>query len=238
MSCKSTEDRAKWISCLREELKFPSLRCNASNVQLGAYLMKKLESYCKENGDLPKKFTVIRTGLQPVGKGSECGVWVFNQDIHINEHGRLINPVDSPYYWSEQLNYLAAKNPATTKKKSSLKKLVHSLKECYIDNTPAVLLTLGAQVLCLHYQELHSKGNFSVPAAVLIGKVNAGKSTACRAALSMLGIHQSNFITSITDSKAKALTNSTTLGVVFDDPKDALDIADKILRGAKCLILK
>lgn len=231
MSCKDTEDRAKWITCLHEELKFLSLRCNASNVQLGAYLMKKLESYCKDNGDLPKKFTIVRTGLQPiVSKGYEDScVWVFNQDVHINEHGRSINPVDSPYYWSKQFNYLAAQNLATAKKKSSLKRLVHLLKECYIENTPAVLLTLGAQVLCLHYEELNRKGNFSVPATVLIGKVNAGKSTACRATLSMLGIHESNFISSITDSKAKALTSSTTLGVVFDDPKDASDIADKIL---------
>ena len=130
-----------------------------------------------------------------------------------------MNPVDSPYYLSEQLNYLAAKDPATRKEIITLE--TSSL--AHIDNTSAVLLTLSAQVLCLYYEELHSKGNFSVRATVLIGKVNAGKSTACCAALAI------HFITSITDSKAKALTNSTTLGVVFDDPKDALDIADKIL---------
>lgn len=55
VSCKDTEDRIKWITCLRQVLACPMLRCNATNVQLGAYLMTKLECVYREGCLLKKK---------------------------------------------------------------------------------------------------------------------------------------------------------------------------------------
>jgi hypothetical protein len=192
--------------------------------------MWKLETASKER-EIPCKKVISCTGLQDL---DGTPVWVLNDQVHINERGKLIDPSCSPYIWINQLveNKLAARVDLSHSKKDqrkALKTLITALKSAYGDNTPAALLTLGAQVLCLHYESLHKFGKFSVPAAILFGKVNAGKSKATKAALSMLGIQECNYIGYATDSKTRSITSQTTLGVVFDDPKDANEISDKIL---------
>lgn len=230
MSCKDTEDRMKWINCIRSEVNHASLRCNATNMQLGSYLMWKLETTSQEE-EIPQKSVVTCTGLQEL---SEKPIWVLNEHVHISDKGKAVDPMDSPYIWIPQLleKNLAAKiNVCQSKKEQcrSLQNLIATIKNSYQQNTPAALLTLGAQVLCVHYESFHKIGKFSVPATVLFGKINCGKSKATKAALSMLGIQDCNYITYSTESKMRSLTSKTTLGVVLDDPKDANELSQKIL---------
>ena len=230
VSCKDTEDRTKWINCIRSEINHASLRCNATNVQLGSYLMWKLETTSQE-AEIPQKSLVNCTGLQEF---VDKPVWVLNERVHIDEKGEALDPMDSPYIWIHQLldKNLAAKVLVCRNKieqRRSLSNLISALKNCYQQNTPAALLTLGAQILCLHYESFHKIGKFLVPATVVFGKINCGKSLATKAALSMLGIQDSNYITFSTESKMRSLTSQTSLGVVLDDPKDANEISQKIL---------
>ena len=52
--------------------------------------------------------------------------------------------------------------------------------------------------------------------------------------VSLSGIENTGFINSLTNSKAKFYTSKTTLGIVFDDPKDPSAITDKILHHFNC----
>ena len=114
-------------------------------------------------------------------------------------------------------------------KKKTGRALIRALQTCYAHNFPASLLVLGAEILCLHYELLIKLTN-QVPITVVFGDVGQGKSRATRAALSLLGVHQSNYFHELTDSRTLKMTSSTTLGVVIDDPSDAHSVAEKIVQ--------
>ena len=84
----------------------------------------------------------------------------------------------------------------TRKKRKYMQDLVLSLEECYQENTLAAILTLGKGVLCLHYKLLNLEAKLEVPATLLVGKVNLGKSRATSAALLLLGAYKCNFLSS------------------------------------------
>ena len=156
----------------------------------------------------------------------------MNEYVHILENGSMLDLMKSPYVWIKQLvnDRLASKmSPNTKKPKKSLKNLLTTIENVYSANTPAALLTLGAQVLCLHYEALNQIGNLNVPVTVLFGPVNVGKSKVTKAALSLLGVDHCNFITYASNSKTRKITMETTLGITYDDPKEPNEIAEKIL---------
>ena len=232
VSCKDTEERTKWIGILQKELGFAALMCNANNTQLGSYIMKKIEMAYR-NGGLEKKEMVTVVGRQ---KGDQ-EMWVFNSKIHIDGNGRQVDPSESPYIWTKSMDSLASEISCVKKSKSKIRSLISAIERSYGVNCPAVLLTLGASVLCFHYQFLNEK-SFSVPATILTGAVSAGKSRASQIALSLTGSQKTSFITSVTQSKMKSITSKTTIGIVLDDPKDPIDIIDKVMhhydRGKSC----
>ncbi|XP_019853802.1 PREDICTED: uncharacterized protein LOC109583075 [Amphimedon queenslandica] len=193
--------------------------------------MKKLEiSY--RNGDIKKKKMVAVVGRQ---NGTD-EIWVMNRQIHLDNKGVQVDPSESPYTWNDELDDMAPELTAVRKNKSSVRALIKAVHKSYGANTPAVLLTIGAEIICFHYDILNDKA-YSVPASILTGAVSIGKSTASRIALACAGA-QKSFITSATDSKIKSVTSKSTLGIALDDPKDAQDIAEKVMhhfdKGKSC----
>ena len=89
-------------------------------------------------------------------------------------------------------------------------------------------------MLCFHYKFLNEK-SFSEPATILTGVVSAGKSRPSQIALSLTGAQKTSFIN---QSKMKSITSKTTIRIVLDDPKDPIDIIDKVMhhydRGKSC----
>ena len=116
-----------------------------------------------------------------------------NNSLHFTED--VVDPEQSPYIWlanfargrpalNHQIpnNTFAATVVGTLFKKKVLQSLITSLKSVFKDNFAAAVLTLGAQVMSIHYKLLNNKG-YDVPAAVLFNDVSQGKSTATKAAL-------------------------------------------------------
>jgi len=79
---------------------------------------------------------------------------------------------------------------------------VKQLKAKNEDNYPAAIITLGAQIMSVHYESLFEAG-YNVPATLLHGEISHGKSLATKAALSTLGIQDTHFRTGISDSSCK-----------------------------------
>ena len=190
--------------------------------------MQKLESTLREN-QLPQKRAVECIGLQSITDTRK--IWVLNSQVHIDERGNTIDPDCSPYVWLGQFieDDLASSAKLRKKRRQPLQKLIESLKPCYQANSPAVLLTFGAQVLCLHYEGIHKDAKACVPAAVVFGDVSTGKSKATRASLALLGMESANFLHSVSDTKAMKVTAKSTIGIVIDDLTDHSQIAEKIL---------
>ena len=227
VSSKDAEDRLKLPAALRLSLRCPSLHCTANNTQLGAYMMTKLEQNIRE-GRITEKMAANCTGLQ---KLDEKSIWVLNESVQVDSSGEFVAGDASPYVWISNFidEDMAAQARITAKKKKYIKDLILSLGQCYQENTPAALLTLGGQLLCLHYEGVNLEAKLKVPAIVLVGNVNVGKSLMTSAALSTVGIHKCNILSSISDSKSCQMTMKTTLGFVIDDPTDPSEIAEKIL---------
>ena len=77
-------------------------------------------------------------------------------------------------------------------------------------------------------QRLFFSSSFPHPAVILL-KLSAQCLNLSEPSVPLSGIEKKGFINSLTNSKAKFYTSKTTLGIVFDDPKDPSAIADKIL---------
>ena len=72
------------------------------------------------------------------------------------------------------------------------------------------------------------------PAVILLKLCQQCSNLQLEPSVSLSGIKNTGFINSPTNSKAKLCTSKTTLGIVFDDPKDPSAITDKILHHFNC----
>ena len=211
--------------------------------------MRKLEEFykVKAESDKPEQYTKI--AAKTVGLQKEYKVWVLNGDVHINEKGELIPPQNSPYIWlasycnldfQQGCCYPGNRNASTATPQQisidGLRDLIIALENVYGQNFPAALLMLGSALLALHYESLQDRGH-KIPAAIAIGNVSLGKSLSAEAALSIMGVHETNKMKLITDTQALKTTNITSLGIIIDDPSQPSEIAEKLLiyfeRGTK-----
>ena len=242
---KEAESIRQWEMAIHQSLDCPSVKTSASNQQFSAYLMKKYEAFALACDGNPKsKETVKCVGLQDASATEK--VWVFNSTVHVTADGTVMDPDDSPFIWLGKYSrtrkslqaatvdeQMAARVPREMSRKKALRNLVKHLKITYEGNFPAAMITLGAQLLSVHYEAINNAG-YSVPASILCGDVSHGKSLATKAALSMLGTQHNYFLTSISDTKSTRVTSTTTLGIVIDDPTNVKEIAEKII----CTILR
>ena len=174
-------------------MNYPSLKCCATNTQLSAYLMFKYEEFATKCEGEPKYFVAARyLGLQDSRDAeSEGKVWVLNKSLHFTEDGKALEPEQSPFIWladfargrSELTNIIpnntfSAIVTGDLSEKRTLQSLVNSLKSVYDDNFAAAVLTLGAQVMSVHYETLNDNG-YNVPAAVLFGDISQGPKINC-----------------------------------------------------------
>ena len=82
-------------------------------------------------------------------------------------------------------------------------------------------------MLAVHYEAMIDEFE-KVPATILFGYVQCGKSEATKAALSTTGMLNANFFSHISDSRVFAYSAQTTLGIVLDDPKDVQEVQKKV----------
>ena len=174
-------------------------------------------------------------------------VWVLNKEIQLDEDGKAIDIASSPYVWvsdvctkrtelfkpdsaTGEISFVDPQKSSTAKApldESALVNLLLALDESYEENFPGVLMMLGGYVLVIHYETAIDEFE-KVPATILFGDVQCGKSEATRAALSTTGMVNANFFSHISDSRVYAYSAQTTLGVVIDDPKDVQEVEKKI----------
>ena len=90
-------------------------------------------------------------------------------------------------------------------------------------------MTIGAQLLSMHYQQILDTAH-QVPAAILFGKIQCGKSRAQECAASLLGIRDSAIISQTTSDLVFAdMSSRSTLGFGLDDPSSVSILSEKIL---------
>ena len=211
-----------------------SIKCTGTDRQVAAYLMKKLEQFYEptlsdessSSTQISTKHAVTVTGLQLKKMEDGKKLWVLNHLVHIDDEGELVDPKDSSMVWLGQfflsdseraglpasqylINHFAS--IATPElEASALAQLLDALQVCYGHNFPACLLTIGAYVLCIHYEQIMDLAE-QVPAAVAFGDFCHGKSRACRAALLTLGVQHANYVSRISDMQSLRRSATTTL---------------------------
>ena len=83
---------------------------------------------------------------------------------------------------------------------SAIVDLIESLCCCYEENFPVALLILGSAVISNHYEALYNWFQ-KIPTTLAFGEVNFGKTTATKAALSIVGAQNTNLFKAISDVK-------------------------------------
>ena len=208
----------------------------------------KIDEFSATNRDPNTRCKIAAqvTGLQkPTNTAQDARkIWVLNEKVQFDEDG--VQCHDSPYVWLGDICqkrkdlFLPDKHGdcaiADPRKKSfaspifsaaPLSQLLDALEANYGTNFPGALLVLGGYILAIHYEALINTYN-KVPATLVYGEVQCGKSAITRAALSTMGVQQANFFSSMSDVKTFAFSSQTTLGMVLDDPCDLKQVSSKL----------
>ena len=168
--------------------------------EIGEYM-----HYLKEvhEGSLQVVKAVTQIGLQP-----NTSVWVFNEEIMINDDGKLITSQDLVWV-KEALYNEISKIPITALIPSintplsidPLVQLMVPLKKCLKHNYIPGLLALGSTLLSFHYASMHMIiGNYKVPITILYGPPETGKSFLLEIILALWGMNAGSIFGSASDS--------------------------------------
>ena len=138
-----------------------------------------------------------------VGLQQKSGTWVFNTEFQIVE-GESAEKYFwlAPKYCGKPSLHIAPSTLASSARalkagEKPLQVLIKAVRKCYRELTPAVLLTLGSQILCVHYQKILHIAHH-VPATILFGGVQCGKSRAQECAASKVGMKELGIIRQLT----------------------------------------
>lgn len=234
------------MSALSESLRVYKLACQLKKSQLNRYFMAKLEEFYLNNDNDGNKTlkAAPNLGLQG-GKDTvaEIKTWVFNEDLQIvvKDNGQVLQSDSTKKYVWLGKKYTGKPSPhiapcnlgsrarPCSPDETPLATLFTAIENCYQQLTPAVLMTIGAQLLSMHYEQIMSVAH-QVPAAVLYGKIQCGKSRAQECAASLLGIRDSGIIRQTTSDLVFAdMSCRSSLGFALDDPSSNVVLSDKIL---------
>lgn len=189
--------------------------------------MRKVEQFY--GTETQSKQAVEVVGLQPGNRK----VWVLNRHVHL-EGGTYLTPRESPYQWVPAIGLpplsleCHAKEATMVEGAIALNDLIQALKSVHLQNFPAALMVLGAQMLSIHYESIYSIAG-QVPATLAFGRVSLGKTKAAEAAQSLLGLCKNFRVSKITDKQAARLTSMSTLGFLIDDPSSPTEFCEKVL---------
>ena len=212
--------------------------------------MGKYEVFLKKEDRMewPVKLAASVVGLQrqsphdqeEIGASDEdSAVWVVNFSLHVRADGQVIHPRTSPYIWLGDFHKVRSENIAPYNMASKadeeqdvyvLKPLIKAVRTAYVNNFPSALLTLGAQVLNVHYERILQLER-GVPIALLYGDVGCGKSRIIETALSLLGTADSfHSVKSCSDGQFVKICSRTTLGLAYYDEADAPRLSGKVMK--------
>ena len=136
--------------------------------EIGEYIHHLKEVH---GGNLQVVKAVTQIGLQP-----NTSVWVFNEEVMINEDGKLVTSQDLVWV-KEALYNEISKIPITALVPSihiplstdPLVRLMGPLKKCLKHNYIPGLLALGSALLSFHYASMHTiVGKCKVPITIII----------------------------------------------------------------------
>ena len=243
---------SKWLKAIQQCVQSTKPQCHYSDKQLRRFLMDKIDTYNEDSRDTTcsraQAVSVIGLQIPPSWVPTPPPkVWVLNKEIQLDEDGQLVDLTSSPYTWisdvckkrtelfkpdsaTGEISFVDPQRSSSAKAPlddSALVNLLHALENSYEENFPGVLMMLGGYVLAVHYETVIDEFE-KVPATILFGDVQCGKSEATKAALSTTGMMNANFFSHISDSRVFAYSSQTTLGVVLDDPKDVHEVEKKI----------
>ena len=208
--------------------------------------MQKIDQHNEEQqssiGKRTQAVSVLGLQIPPAWASQQC-VWVFSEKVQLDEDSLPVSLSESPYVWlsnvcEHRVEFFRpnkagiielidpSKRASVTMQleESCLDDLLLALDDNYEENFPGVLLTIGSYVISVHYESLMEEYG-KVPATIVYGEVQCGKSEATKATLAITSTVDGNFFTMISDARAFAYTSQTTLGIVIDNPSDLKEIS-------------
>ncbi len=233
-NCDVQDGREKFIAVLSNSLGVFKLACHLSKSQLNRYMMLKVEEYYLNSVNRDTYTAAGNIGIQP---GS--GTWVFNESFQIQSADSDDN---KKYLWlgrkyhGKPSQYIAPAIMASNARplipgEKPLQRHYTAIRNCYLSLTPAVLITLGSQMLCVHYTEVLRMAH-QVPVGILYGDVQCGKSRAQECAVSMVGAKDFAIIRQTsTDLVFTDLSSRSSLGYALDDPSNMSILSEKIVNN-------
>lgn len=197
-----------------------NLTCNLTNSEVNEVFSALTADFLGNGGD--EQNLIDAVGLQADGT-----TYVLNPDYQFTADGIRTNPDKSGWVFNDRLAVNAGGDTVPIPEiaeysEECLSNLWEALKVVFGANKYRALMVVGSCIASLHYRKITNKsegqGNFPVLSAY--GDAQCGKTTALRAALSLLGLHDNGVIGNVTTSaiyeQAKLKSG---LPNAWDDPK-------------------
>lgn len=235
---RDAKSTTTFIQALNESLESGALMCQLYSAELNKYVMKLTNEFCREQASLGIPFNqYVKKAAECLGRQPRSNIWVLNEDVQLTEDGELIPSTETEYIWlggmvgNRALSNVAPADdaaivPLMTTAQKALDATLSCLKTAVRNNFVAAFFLISSAGMALHYETVMEK-YVMCPTPIGVGLKNAGKSTAAKTAIALLGTPQF-FVRDFSTSQTSVLSSRKTFPTVLDDPSDLSKVKDLI----------
>jgi len=160
-----------------------------------------------------KKFKPVKV----IGKQPGEDVWVFNQDVQMDQNGHIIAVANRTFILESKKHDFLVNVTQDLDDGEALKELIQAEKDLFGNNYPQVVMAHAVSSLAANFDlVIETFDGCGIP--VLVGHPVSGKSTALKAVLSVFG--DNTLINSVTKKYIERRQSATTIPFGWDDVSD------------------
>ena len=217
--------RSDFMKMLNSSFPGGGLTCSFQDYQLSEFIQIKK----RNTRELPTKRAVSIIGPQ------NSQLWVLGPNVHIDSDGNIVDPEESQYIWVSDLYtgpgvadgmstcYISL--PLTTEPLGLLlNQLMHITKHNFFPS----LMLIGSCVMALHYNTVKDELGFC-PVPIGFGNPGAGKTTALKCGLAMMGLLPHRLWSNGTREMFVQLCCTGYMPLGIDDPKSQSTISELVM---------
>lgn len=203
---------------------------------LSDYIRKLIKEAFVDHGKA-SKLAVSCIGRQP-----NSTVYVLNNNVQIDDEGRLIPKERQTYVWiGDKLSNKRGKLPDGIANPhysldilqplsvQPLIECIYILKQVCGNNFMPAYMTICGCVMNMHYEAIMNKIG-SCPVVVMVGEPESGKTTIINIARSMIGTARHSKISDFNEAFLAKLLCETTMGIISDDSDKAKTVGKMFIK--------
>ncbi|XP_038066514.1 uncharacterized protein DDB_G0284459-like [Patiria miniata] len=206
-----------------------------STTDLRHFFMQEMRSFHERC--MAENIGMNKVAASCIGKQPGADVWMLSPEMQLDGKGKVISRHDQKYVWVNSLlsgassgSQLLELPPSFEAPTEQLHDVFDVLFRSLHENALSAIFAIASVCMCMHYETVVNTFK-CCPIPIIVGDVNTGKTTACRMASRMMGLHR--ILGYTRERYLPRQTSSSSFPVMIDDVegKDIESLLTKYFNG-------